>query len=804
MDDQAEPIASIATMKSRSQQLRRTFSFTRIKIKYSLPLVIGALLTATLVAATWASYKGVQHSAMEIGRARLAQLTNQLATMMQQSIAGSAARTYAVANESALRNFVTAPSASTESSAIESLKPFTETSDVNGVRVEVRDNKGLVLLSIPSKSFKPPDIAEELQKISLENLKLVGSVRVIDGLVVFPLIAAIRDEQGMPIGSLVRWRKPATSPESRKQLEELLGSNLTLYFGNVAGDVWTDLEKVVEKPAGGLEAARQITQYSRAGRPVIALAQPINGTPWFVAVEQSRDAVMAPADRFLNRMLIIGAILLLIGVAAAFAMSASITRPLDSFTEAAIDISHGNYRRKVRLERQDELGTLAIAFNKMVAKLRDANRELEHKVQERTAELETANAKLLLVSQENAIKRTEAEKAKTEAVEALRRTEAQLRQAQKLEAIGRLAGGVSHDFNNLLTAIMGYSELTISRLDETDPLRNNLREIRNASERAASLTRQLLAFSRKQVLQPKVLDLNSIVFDLQKMLGRMIGEDIQLKTNLQRDLGSVKADPGQVEQVLMNLAVNARDAMPRGGKITIETVNVELDESYVHRHMAVVPGPYVMLAVSDTGMGMDAETQEHIFEPFFTTKEPGKGTGLGLSTVYGIVKQSGGNIWVYSEVGKGSTFKIYLPRVDAAAERYAPSKTNADAPTGTETILLVEDSESVRKLAREVLELSGYVVLEAHGAENALEICQRHPGEIDLLLTDVVMEGLSGRAAADLVLTVNPLMRVLFMSGYTDDAVVRHGVLEEGLNFIQKPFTPVALSSKVREVLDSK
>jgi two-component system, cell cycle sensor histidine kinase and response regulator CckA len=381
--------------------------------------------------------------------------------------------------------------------------------------------------------------------------------------------------------------------------------------------------------------------------------------------------------------------------------------------------------------------------------------------------------------------------------------EEQLRQSQKLEAIGQLAGGIAHDFNNLLTAINGYSELTLRRLQADDPLQQNIKEIMKAGERAAALTRHLLAFSRKQVLQPKVLDLNAVVSELEKMLQRLIGEDIEMRTVLGTEIGSVRADPGQIEQIIMNLVVNARDAMPHGGKLTIETENVSLDESYAKNHIAVTPGPYVMLAVSDTGMGMADETRARIFEPFFTTKEVGKGTGLGLSTVYGIVKQSGGNIWVYSEVGRGTTFKIYLPRVDEGAEEYKRSAEAEGAVRGAETVLLTEDEEIVRKLARQVLELYGYRVLEAANGGTALLICERHAGPIHLLITDVVMPEMSGRELADRLAGLRPEMKVLYMSGYTDNAIVHHGVLDESANFIQKPFSTDALARKVREVLDA-
>jgi diguanylate cyclase (GGDEF)-like protein len=387
--------------------------------------------------------------------------------------------------------------------------------------------------------------------------------------------------------------------------------------------------------------------------------------------------------------------------------------------------------------------------------------------------------------------------------EALRQSEEQLRQSQKMEAVGRLAGGVAHDFNNLLTAITGYSQLALNGLGDRDPVRKDIEEIRKAADRAASLTHQLLAFSRRQVLEPKVLDLNAVVADMETMLRRLIGEDIDLISILDPAAGQVTADPGQLEQVLLNLAVNARDAMPQGGKLVIETANAELDEAYAARHVAVRPGPYVMLAVSDTGHGMDAETRARVFEPFFTTKEPGKGTGLGLSTVYGIVKQSGGHIWVYSEPEHGTTFKIYLPRVEDAAETPVPHAQPLTPAGGAETILLVEDDGGVRSLARRVLESKGYRVLEARQGDEALAISAWYDGPIALMLTDLVMPGKGGRELARCFASVRPDMRVLYMSGYTDNAIFQQQVFDPGTAFLSKPFTPDELARKVREVLDT-
>ncbi len=381
--------------------------------------------------------------------------------------------------------------------------------------------------------------------------------------------------------------------------------------------------------------------------------------------------------------------------------------------------------------------------------------------------------------------------------------EVQLRQAQKMEAIGRLAGGVAHDFNNVLTAIFGYVDILREELPADSTAQRDLAEVRKASERAASLTKQLLAFSRQQVLEPMVLEPTALIEDFEKMLHRLIGEDVELRLSLARDTGNVLADPGQLQQVLMNLAVNARDAMPTGGKLILETANAELSEQYAELHQPVVPGRYVMLAVSDTGTGMTPETRARIFEPFFTTKEKGKGTGLGLSTVYGIVKQSGGYVWVYSELGRGTTFKIYLPRVDAAPDTLLPAREPVTV-AGTETILLAEDDAVLRPLAKGLLEKIGYTVLDAADAEEALEAARQYTEVIHLLLTDVVMPGASGRELARQLESHRPDVKVLYVSGYTDDAIVHHGMLEPGLNFLQKPFTPAALARKVREVLDTK
>jgi signal transduction histidine kinase/CheY-like chemotaxis protein len=448
-------------------------------------------------------------------------------------------------------------------------------------------------------------------------------------------------------------------------------------------------------------------------------------------------------------------------------------RTLFALVIVAISFSASSLRLVIAQQRQDRvqlnLQAEIVERQRIEQRLRQNEEHLGELVAERTAKLEESRH--------------------------------QLRQAQKMEAIGRLAGGVAHDFNNLLTIIRGYSRLLLDRASGHE-FRGSLERIDDAAERAASLTSQLLAFSRRQVLQPKVFNLNALVQNLEKMLRRLISEDIEMRTVLAANLGSVRADRSQIEQVIMNLVVNARDAMPSGGKLTIETSNVYLDEEYARAHQTVVPGHHVLLAVSDTGAGIGQENLARIFEPFFTTKEMGKGTGLGLSMVYGSIKQSGGNIWVYSEPGRGTSFKIYLPLVNSLPEAHSLEQPAASSHRGTETILLTEDDEQVRELAREALVASGYSVLVAEKPHAAINICRTHKAPIDLLLTDVVMPGLGGRELAAEVATLRPEMRVLYMSGYTPQAILHHGELDANTFFIQKPFTPSSLAAKIREVLN--
>ena len=788
-------------------RLRSTrFSLSNISLKYRLPLLIGTLLAGVIIACNWASYRAVKASAFDVGRERLQNLTQQLSTLLQQSATNISTKTATAASDPAIRAFLKSPQTASQADVQKVLQQFNAPQDVNAIRVELWSaERDLLLVSPEADKTSLGDLTNDFKQASVEPFKSIGLIRTVKDTVGFPAIAAVKGDDGKVAGYLVRWRKLTATADTRQQLTKLLGTSATLYLGNQNDDVWTDFVNIVGKPSVDVRTKQDISTYMRDGNTeVIGLARPIAGSPWVILIEFPDNVVLQPVSGYVKRMVWIGVFLFVMGVAGTFVLSRNITSPIYQLTAGATAISRGDYSRTVNIHRNDELGHLAKAFNAMVEKVSNSQRELEHKVQERTAQLEEANRQLESLSQSHAHKRSVAEKERTDALEALHNTEKQLVQSQKLEAVGRLAGGISHDFNNLLTVILGYSDIMKRSLPDADPLRRNVDEITRASQRAASLTRQLLAFSRKQVMQPKVFDLNSVVSDLEKMLRRMIGEDIEVRVTAESDLGNIKADPVQLEQVLMNLVVNARDAMPKGGKLSIETANVYLDESYSQDHVSVVPGHYVMLAISDTGCGMNEETRQRIFEPFFTTKEQGKGTGLGLSMVYGIVKQSGGNIWVYSEEGHGTTFKIYFPRVTAEAEEYRRVAHALEVEGGSETILLVEDAEWVRTLARQVLESAGYRVLEAGNADAAIKLCESINGDrIDLLLTDVVMPGMSGNDMSRILLAKHPGMPVLYMSGYTDDAIVQHGVLEAGINFLQKPFTPGALTLKVRQVLDA-
>jgi len=524
----------------------------------------------------------------------------------------------------------------------------------------------------------------------------------------------------------------------------LMGTSVKDYFPHLEGKKFDQKETVLNR---------------RQNYGTIIIPCRIDREQWLFFLGFSLEKVLAVGNRivflsFLGTALFLGLLgVLLFGIIRHF------IGPLRDLTQAAAVLGRGNLSHRVEAVTPDEVGELARAFNQMAQNLEQQAASLKEK-------------------------------------------DEHLRQAQKMEAVGQLAGGVAHDFNNILTAISGYSELLLMQLPPGSPEHLEAQEIRHAAERAASLTRQLLAFSRKQVVQPRALNLNQVITSLEGMLRRVLGEDIDLAFSLGEGLGLALADPGQMEQVILNLAVNARDAMSRGGKLTLETADVDLDEAYARTRLEVEPGPYVMLAVSDTGIGIDQETRSRIFEPFFTTKELGKGTGLGLSTVYGIVKQNRGHIWVYSEPLKGACFKIYLPRMQPPAIAVEIGPPSVVLPRGQETVLLVEDDAEVRMVVSKMLARQGYRVLEAAGGREALKVCNSHPEPVHLILTDVVMPGMSGPELAGLVIQKHQEIKVLFMSGHTENDIVHPGVLEPGVAFIQKPFKYNDLICLVREVLD--
>ena len=704
----------------------------------------------------------------------------------------------------------------------------------------------------------------------------VGPLRLQQRIVVYDVVAPVVAGADT-LGYLVETRRLVTG-QSLQFVRDLIGSGASFLLGNSDGSLWTDLSGVAVAPPQG-SLPDEPSEYRRGGSIQLGATDKVASTPWLVTIEIPRRIAIAPARQFLYGALVIAVLMIALGAIAAWAMSRSITRPLDDIARAARGIAEGDYSRRTTVKAESELGMLAASFDAMAAKVEASARERESTLTLLDVVLASAPIGFALLDRELRYLRvndalaqlngqtpaahlgrlaSELQPELGEEREALlhrvlddrqaivdvelvrvgvrnggdrqlrasffpivvangpptaigmfvaetterRGLEAQLQQAQKMEAVGQLAGGIAHDFNNLLTVITSYGAMVLADIPRESPHAADVQEILNAANRASSLTRQLLAFSRRQVLQPNVLDLNALTGNLEKMLRRLLREDIELVTKFEPKLALVNADAGQLEQVIVNLVVNARDAMARGGRISIETSNVMLGEGYGPMHANAPPGPYALLSVSDTGKGMDKSTQAHIFEPFFTTKPVGQGTGLGLSTVYGIVKQSGGYVWVYSELNRGTTFKVYLPAVAGAPSADDVEREATPAPTcAPERILLVEDEPNVRRIAKRILERHGYTVLEASNGNEALRVMERRQEPIALVLTDLVMPEMGGRELASRLRVVSPTSRVLFMSGYTEDAVLRQSVMEPGAVFLDKPFTFDTLIRKVREAL---
>jgi len=718
----------------------------------------------------------------------------------------------------------------------------------------------------------------------------VTPLSLVNGIVEYRSVDPLISAKGDTLGYAVLQSVVADSAGARR-INGLIGSGARLLLGNTSGTLWTDTRHRVMGPSDRLESARALEYADDHGRRYVGAQLDLSGAPWSVLVQMPYDRALQPARSFLFTVLGIAFLLFLLGAIAAWLLSRQITDPLSNFTAAATEFASGDYGRRIPVNRTDELGSMAIAFNEMAAKiqasvcereqhkrsLEAANAELQESelryrqlvelspdgiMLHRDGVIDFANAAMAtligartgrdligtslldlvpterheasaarigriqsgeerLRQVEQTLRRLDGSEIQVETiamrffadgqpnvlsivrdVSSRKALEEQLRHAQKMEAVGQLAGGIAHDFNNILTIIIAYGHLLRTTRADDEPLQHDLREILGAGERAAALTRQLLAFSRRQLLQPSVVDLSKLTHDLEKMLSRLLPENIELVTNLAKPLGFVSADSGQIEQVIMNLVVNARDAMPDGGRLVIETADVELDDFSPMVPRGSRGGQFVMLSVSDNGHGMDERTRLKIFDPFFTTKEAGKGTGLGLSTVYGIIQQSGGTISVGSAVDAGTTFRVYLPRVYEQPAVH-PAKCDLPEISCNETILLVEDDDRVRRAAERVLRSRGYTVMVATNGADALEVASRYAGTIDLTITDLVMPVMGGRELARELASVWPDTKILFMSGYTEDAASQASLLNPGVVFLSKPFTPDALSEKVRETLSA-
>jgi two-component system cell cycle sensor histidine kinase/response regulator CckA len=591
----------------------------------------------------------------------------------------------------------------------------------------------------------------------------------------------------------VRELSRVSSAQTAQILARFIGGQAVMLVGNARGDIWTDLDKRVPgprvAPTTGVATTGVATTAAADGSTWIGALAPVSGTPWIVWVARPESDVLASAHLFLLRMLIMAFAVVVSGAYGARLLSRHIIAPLADLTHAAESMAHGDYSIRVAPSRRDEVGRLGEAFNTMASSIETTSADLENQqveLEAQQAELQASNEDLRRAVAEATTARTAAE-----------RLEAQLLQSQKMEAIGRLAGGVAHDFNNMLTVIISYTDLVLSESDLGDGTRTDLVQVRSAADRAAVLTRQLLAFSRKQVLHPVVLDVNDVVGSVITMLARVMPENIRLSSTLGTSLDTTFVDRGQLEQVLMNLAVNARDAMPDGGSLTIETANAMLDETHAGVHGGST-GAHVMLSMRDTGIGMDAATRERIFEPFFTTKPIGQGTGLGLATVYGIVQQSGGSIYVYSEPGQGTIFKVYLPAHRAVTE----ARVESVAPTSSSeplTILLVEDDPAVRNATRAVLRSLGHAVSVAQDAAAALDRI-RAGIPFDVVVTDAVMPGQSGLDLAEILATERPDLPIVLMSGYAEETVKFDPSRLPGVLFIEKPFTGPAIAHALTTV----
>jgi signal transduction histidine kinase len=724
-------------------------------IQLELPAMIAALWTVAVVLLGSIAYAYLLGAGRAAAAERLSGVAEQVGGMLRQSAASNAAAVRGLASDTAVVRFLEAlprggdqavalDVAPAPAAAVQALTPREEA----GARVpatELLDARGRRVLATGAAQAQFDSVAlSGLLSAAGVDSGTVGSFTVVGDSLVLPVIATVRS-RGERLGYVVRWFW-VSSPPSRAAMQQLIGPGSSLLIGTPGTGRWTDLEGPVESPPGDVSRWAAMEDYRRAGTERLATARPVAGTPWYTVIELSADRVAAPARAFLRRALAVSLLVLLLGIGGVWIVTRRITRRLARLTAVAESISAGG-GPPPQHPVGDELARLGAAFDRMSTRVRDTHAELASNVEE------------------------------------LRAAREQFAHTQRMEAVGRLAGGVAHDFNNLLTVILGEVELALAQPAASG---GALQEIRRAGERAAILTQQLLTFSRRQVTAPEVLDVNDLVRELEKMLGRLLGERVRLVTRCGAQHARVRADRGQLEQVLVNLVVNGRDAMTSGGTVTVETVREEHE---------------VSIAVTDTGTGMTDDVRAHLFEPFFTTKERGKGSGLGLATSYGIVRQAGGRIEVETKPGMGTTMRVVLPAVEGG--ELTPVPAERVAPSGRETILLVEDEPGVRRIAARILVGKGYQVLTAESGEAALELLGNGGPPLHLLLTDVVLPGIGGRELADQALDLRPGLRVLFVSGYTDDVVLQHRLVTDEVHFLAKPYSPDALVHRVREVLDS-
>jgi signal transduction histidine kinase/CheY-like chemotaxis protein len=831
-------------------------------LRRKLPLLISALLVLVVGANMWLAYSRVHDALQDAAGERLASVASQIAGMLTQSARGFRGELRTVAADRGVRAALADPSPAAVNAAMPALGTRIGTGTRTASRALWAPDCRLVAAVGPLSGRACP-------REAVPAAGRVGAFRQVGDSAVFDVTAPVVGDGGTVLGHVVETRRITGSGAA--PVGRLVGAGGRVVIGDPDGTYWTDMHLPAAGPAAVPPRGRLATGRDTAGASVFQIAADVPGTDWVVLVEMPHATADAPLRNLLATLIAAALGCIALGAIGAYFISRHVTAPLTEIEEAAEDIAHGDYSRRVAVRRRDELGRLGTAFNTMAARVETARsllddmlacspvgvavfdtelryvrvngamaaltgRSIREHIGQRAARVDPAmgeqiepllrsvllagvpimNQRMSTVSEDGQqrywvattfpVRGADGEATGagllTLDTTAHQELEGRFLQAQKMDAVGRLAGGVAHDFNNLLTVILSYSVMAINALPRGTPLRNDLEEIRDAGERAAGLTKQLLAFSRNQVLQPRVVNVNGVAANMERMLRRLIGEDVRLVLDLAEGLHPVHADPGQLEQVIMNLVLNARDAMPTGGRLAVETENSTITAE-ISARTGTGAGEYVTLRVRDEGVGMSPEVQSHLFEPFFTTKEPGQGTGLGLATVYGIVKQSGGDIRVTSSPGAGTTVEIRLPRATDDAPAAADARAHGGTH-GTETVLLVEDDAALQTLALRVLRQAGYNVLGAQSPETALEIGRTYAGRIDLLVTDVVMPGMHGGAVADEMARLRPGIRTLFISGYPDDEVLRRGVVTEPSAFLQKPFTPGELAQRVRAALDAR